>query len=283
MTSNGAAAPAVAACRLGGRVTRGGGNIAVRRVDGGSLGWVDRPPSAPVIGSAARIVRSARGIAAAQDTRSVARLRGAAVAADDRRLGTRHGAVGTTIHPSFERPARAWCRNARGRTGAGRIGEDDSAPLHRLGADHALAHGIGKLRVATEERCHIRRGPGTFSAGTTTDTTAEDIADRRVRIFDVGSGEATRRAADEAPAAVAAQPVADCIRRERGLIDMTVQELIRGDERPWTEVDHAGVNPSRPAAAIIEAGPLIGPVGPVVIGTKAVVPAHRRPADVAWS
>src|SRR3954467_995246 len=209
-------------------------------------------------------------------------MRGTSVAPDDRRLAVaRDRAVAAAVHATFQRSGRARRRHTGRSTNARRGGHDYAAALDGPRAHHALADRIGKLRVATEERSHIRRGPGTFSAGTTTDTAAEDVAHRRVRISDFISGETRGRAADQARVAVAAQPVADQVRGQGSLIDVTIHELIGSDEGPRTKIDFAGTNAARPSPSAVKSGAGIWPVGPVVVRAIAVVPTHRSPADVA--
>src|SRR5207248_8284148 len=87
--------------------------------------------------------------------------------------------------------------------------------------------------------------------------------------------------ADEACIAIAAQSIADQVRRQRSLIDATIHELIRSNEGPRTEIDFAGTNAARPSPTDIEPGARIRPVRPVVVWAIAVVPTHRRPAYVA--
>lgn len=163
---------------------------------------------------------------------------GSAVSGDDGRLGTRHRAIRSPIDLPFQRAGGAWGRNARGRPDAGDR-NNHSAAFDGHGVNDPVANGRRKLRVSAEERRHVRRG--TILPVAAADAAPEDVADGGIRIPDFMVIEARRRAADHAHAAVVTQPLANGLARQPCLIDVTIQKLIRRDERPGTQIDLARI------------------------------------------
>src|SRR5262249_22028231 len=93
----------------------------------------------------------------------------AAVAIDDATAAladlAAHAAAAVARNSAFESSAGS----RRGHAG-GRAGRPGQRLIAAISARHAFANADSKLRVAAEERSHVRRAAGAFFAGTTTDT-----------------------------------------------------------------------------------------------------------------